>query len=120
MTIFSRILHDAVTTIPGAVGGAFAAADGEMVDSYATVDAYEWALLTAHYGVVMANMQAAFGTWHFGSVQYFVAQHDKYDVLVCDVALGYYALVVMRPPAPVGLALQTLRNSVAALRKEIC
>src|SRR5690606_40175287 len=55
VTPFSEILRRAVEATPNAIGGAFADADGEMVDSYSTIDAHEWAVLTAHYGVVMRS-----------------------------------------------------------------
>ena len=38
MTPFGRILREAVEGTPGAVGGAFAASDGEMVDAFTTRD----------------------------------------------------------------------------------
>ena len=63
----------AVQATPGAIGGAFADWQGEMIDTFTTRDAHEWAVLTAHYGVVLGQLHAAFGTWHFGGPEYFVA-----------------------------------------------
>ena len=37
-----------------------------MVDSFAHMDSHEWAVLTAHYGVVLQHLVHAFGTWHYG------------------------------------------------------
>ena len=122
MTPFARILRRAVEATPNAIGGAFADPDGEMVDSYSIIDAHDWALLTAHYGVVMAHLNAAFGTWHFGGPEYFIAQHKSLDVVVHSVAHGYYALIAMKEcdgTAPLGAALSSLRSAAAALRKEL-
>jgi predicted regulator of Ras-like GTPase activity (Roadblock/LC7/MglB family) len=119
VTPFAAILKRAVEATPNAIGGAFADADGEMVDSYSTIDPHEWAVLTAHYGVVMAHLTAAFGTWHFGGPEFFIAQHRKLQIVVCAVDAGYFALVAVREPANVGLALQHLRTASVELRREM-
>ena len=119
MTPFAAILKRAVEATPNAIGGAFADADGEMVDSYSTIDPHEWAVLTAHYGVVMAHLTAAFGTWHFGGPEYFIAQHRKLQIVVCAVDAGYFALMAVKEPANLGLALQYLRTASVELRREM-
>lgn len=119
MTPFARILRTMVEEVPGVVGGAFAASDGEMVDSFTTVDPDEWALITAHYGVLLSLMHAAFGTWHYGAVQSFVAQHQKFDIMVQAVDQGYYALIVMTTPAPLQRGMAYLQQSVAQLKREM-
>lgn len=118
-TPFAAILQRAVQATPNAIGGAFADADGEMVDSFTTGDPHEWAVLTAHYGVVLAQLSAAFGTWHFGGPEYFIALHKQIDVIVHAVEGGYYALIAARTPANLGMALETLRTAAIALRKEM-
>ena len=60
VTPFAAILRRAVEATPHAIGGAFADSEGEMVDSYSTMDRHDWAVLTAHYGVVLAQLTAAF------------------------------------------------------------
>jgi hypothetical protein len=119
MTSFATILRHAVESTPGAVGGAFAASDGEMVDSFCTIDATDWALITAHYGVLLSLMHSAFGTWHFGGVEYFTAQHSKYDVMVHAVDSGYYAIMVLGAPAQLAHGFTTLQRSVDDLRREM-
>ena len=49
LTPFGEILKRAVQATPGAVGGAFADAEGEMIDAFTTRDPHDWALVTAHY-----------------------------------------------------------------------
>lgn len=119
MTPFAEILRRAVQATPSAIGGAFADADGEMVDSYSTIDPHEWAVLTAHYGVVMAHLKAAFGTWHFGGPEYFIAQHRKLQIVVCAVDTDYFALMAVKPQANLAHALQQLRAATVELRREM-
>ena len=119
MTVFAAILKRAVEATPNAIGGAFADRDGEMVDSFATIDAQEWAILTAHYGIVLAQLDAAFGTWHFGGPEYFVAQHQAMEVVVHAVEAGYYALLAMRGGGPLGIAIESLRAAASELREEM-
>lgn len=119
MTPFGHILQRTVETTPNAIGGAFAAPDGEMVDSYSTIDDHEWAVLTAHYGVVLAHINSAFGTWHFGGPEYFIAEHLKVDVVVHAVDGGYFALLALSTPANLGVALSHLRAAASQLRKEM-
>jgi hypothetical protein len=119
MTPFAVILQRAVHATPNAIGGAFADADGEMVDSFATIDPHDWAVLTAHYGVVLRQLTAAFGTWHYGGPEYFIAQHKALEVIVQTVENGYYALLAFDKAAPHGIALENLRVAASLLRKEM-
>ena len=79
---FGEILRRAVHTTPRAIGGAFADPDGEMIDGFTTRDPHDWALVTAHYGIVLSQLHAAFGTWHFGGPEYFIAQLTALDIVV--------------------------------------
>ncbi|HEY4176804.1 MAG TPA: hypothetical protein VGM90_08235 [Kofleriaceae bacterium] len=121
-TPFGEIMRRAVESTPGAIGGAFADAEGEMVDGYTTIDRDEWAIITAHYGVVLVNLHSAFNTMHFGSPKYFIAQYERMDVIVQSVAMGYFALLAVRDSngaSPLGAALASLEIAAAALAKEI-
>ncbi|HUJ59929.1 MAG TPA: hypothetical protein VLX92_15600 [Kofleriaceae bacterium] len=119
MTPFGLILQRAVERTPNAIGGAFADCDGEMVDSYTRIDPHDWAVLTAHYGVVLSQLTAAFGTWHYGGPEYFIARHQSLEVVVFSVHQGYYALLAFDQPAPLALALDSLRVAASALRVEM-
>ena len=118
-TPFRAILRRAVDETPHAVGVAFAAGDGEMVDSVSNGDPHEWAVLTAHYGVVLAQLESAFGTWHFGGTEYFVAHNQRLSILVHTVEAGYFALLAVTPPAPLSVALDSLRIAAQHLREEM-
>lgn len=121
-SMFADIMKRAVEATPGAVGGAFADPEGEMVDCFSTVDKHDWAVLTAHYGVVLAHLHSCYGTWHYGSPEYFIAQHAKMDIVVASVAHGYYVVLGMteyQGSSPLAMALIQLRAACAELRKEI-
>jgi len=120
VTPFGEILRRAVQATPGAVGGAFADSDGEMVDSFANYDAHEWAVLTAHYGVVLSLLHRWLGTRHFGGPEYFIAQHGNLDVIVHTIPGGYYALLaVAKPTPPLAFALVRLREAAIAILEEM-
>jgi hypothetical protein len=120
VTAFGDILRRAVLATPGAIGGAFADAQGEMVDSFAIADPYEWAVLVAHYGVILRLLDAWLGTRHFGGPEYFIAQHHGLDIVVHSVHGGYYALIAVRKPSPpLGLALVSLREATHELKLEM-
>jgi predicted regulator of Ras-like GTPase activity (Roadblock/LC7/MglB family) len=119
MSPFGAILRRAVQATPGAIGGAFADSDGEMIDGFTTRDPQDWALLTAHYGVVLSLLHDALGTWHFGGPEYFIAQHAVMDIVVHAVDGGYYALLAVLEPAPLGHALRSLRRAARELHREM-
>jgi hypothetical protein len=119
MSPFGAILRRAVEATPGAIGGAFADSEGEMIDGFTTREPHDWALLTAHYGIVLSQLHAAFGTWHFGGPEYFIAQHAVLDVVVHAVDGGYYALLAVYEPAPLGHALRSLRQAARELHREM-
>ena len=119
MSPFGAILKRAVQATPGAIGGAFADATGEMIDGFTTRDANDWALLTAHYGIVLSQLDAAFGTWHFGGPEYFIAQHAALDIVVHAVPGGYYAILAVAEPAPLARALISLRQAARELHREM-
>ncbi|HEY6037475.1 MAG TPA: hypothetical protein VIV58_24510 [Kofleriaceae bacterium] len=120
MTPFAAILRRCVDASPHAIGGAFADGEGEMVDSYAkTMSAHDWAVLTAHYGVVLGQLASAFGTLHFGGPEFFIARHDRIEVIVHAVEGGYYALLAYSQPPEIELALERVRGCANELREEM-
>ena len=120
MTPFAAILKRAVDATPNAIGGAFADSEGEMVDSYADMNAHDWAVLTAHYGVVLSQLTAAFGTLHFGGPEYFIAQHKHIEIIVHAVDAGYYTLIALsKSTLMIDTVLDTLRQAARELRVEM-
>jgi predicted regulator of Ras-like GTPase activity (Roadblock/LC7/MglB family) len=119
MTRFRDILRTAIDRIPGAIGGAFAARDGEIVDSVTRSDPFDWAILTAHYGVLLGHVQSALSTLHHGEAELVVLSHARIDIVMRSVSEGYYALVAIGHPAPLGMALEQLDRAVVRLRSEM-
>lgn len=123
MTSFRDILRRAVERTPGAVGGSFAASDGEMVDWYTpSYDGHEWAVLTAHFGILLGHVESLLDTLHYGGAEYFIAQHAKMEIVVHVVEGGYYAVFAMRraeSPDAILDTLGTVREAALALKKEM-
>ncbi len=129
MSAFRDIMRRAVEATPAAVGGAFADSSGEMVDSWPGAMApNDWAILTAHYGVILAHLHAAFGIWHFGGPEFFVAQHQHFGIVVHALDGGYYALLALDRKAKESTdefeiadlaALASLREAARDLHREM-
>jgi predicted regulator of Ras-like GTPase activity (Roadblock/LC7/MglB family) len=118
-TPFAQILRDAVEKTPGAIGGAFAASDGELVDSFTPQDPTEWAIMTAHYGILMSHVQRALLTFHYGHAEVVVLSHEAVDVVLQNVSEGYYCLLAASHPVPLARAFANLEVAAAALREEM-
>jgi predicted regulator of Ras-like GTPase activity (Roadblock/LC7/MglB family) len=118
-TRFGEILRAAVEATPGAVGGAFAACDGETVDLFTEWEAADWKILTAHYGVVLASVQSALHTFHYGEAKLVVISHRHLELLIRYVGAGYFALIAIEPPAPLARAIASLERASGQLQKEM-
>ncbi|HLU68074.1 MAG TPA: hypothetical protein VKZ63_17440 [Kofleriaceae bacterium] len=119
-TPFSRILRRAVDRTPGALGGTFAAGDGETVDYVA--DGWrrsDWELLTAHHGVLLGHVRSALRTFHYGDPTFMVVTHRDMHVLMSDVSGGYFALMAVAPRAALAAAERNLGRAAARLRAEM-
>jgi len=116
---FHDILQCALDETPGAVGGAFAAWDGETVDYVSRWDDSEWLILTAHFGIVLAHVQAALHTFHFGEAETLCLTHARLDIVVEAVKEGYYALLALEKPANLGKAMRSLKHAARSLRAEM-
>jgi hypothetical protein len=68
---------------------------------------------------VLAQLTAAFGTLHYGGPEFFIAKHNKIEVIVWAVESGYYTLLAFSEPAPIEIALESLRLAAHALSKEM-
>lgn len=115
---FGEILRDAVESVPGALAGVLADADGEPVDAYPGDDE-RWPLVGAHYGVVLANVQAALHTLHYGEAEVMVIRHPRLIVALQVVDDGFYALLGLAPRVHLAAALVELAKATAAIREEI-
>ena len=116
---FASILRKAVDSTPCAVGSAFAAADGETVEHYSKWDGGDWALLTAHYGIVLHHVQKLLNTTHYGDTQMLVVSHPKLEIMIRPVVEGYFAMIALEPPAPLAAAMSAIEGAATSLRQEM-
>lgn len=116
---FYDIMREAVESTPGAIGGAFADSDGETVDLFAADGGDMWAIFTAHYGIVLNFVRNALSVFHYGDAQFLLLRHTDVDVLIQSVSEGYYALLAIHSPAPLGAAMACLERAATALRAEM-
>lgn len=120
MTPFGEIMKRVVEQTPGAVGGAFADSQGEMVDGFSSrYDPHDWAVITAHYGVVLSLLTSVLGIWHYGGPEYFVAQHTKLSLVIVSISKHYYALVAVSDPAQIQGAIASMCEAAGALQQEM-
>jgi hypothetical protein len=119
LTPFAEIMREAVEGTPGAIGGAFADSEGETVDLFAAADREAWAVFTAHYGIVLHFVRNALNVFHYGDAELVLLRHTNIDVIVRAVGDGYYALMALKAPSPLGTAMARLDHAVAQLRQEM-
>lgn len=119
-TPFGEILRETVGTIPGAIGGAFAAKDGETVDFWTALqDEDDWSLVTAHFGIVVDHVRRALHTFHFGDIEFIHLCYAKLELLIQMVEAQYYVLLALAPPFHLGAAKRSLHEAAVCLRKEM-
>src|SRR5262245_35565486 len=116
---FAAILRAAVANTPGAIGGSFAASDGETVDYVSDWERTEWEIVTAHFGVVMHHVQAALHTFHFGEAELVIVCHRDLDIVIHSVTEGYYAMLALSRPRSLARAMVSLSRASAMLRQEM-
>ncbi len=110
---------NAVKLTPNAVGGALAASDGESVDAWTIWETDEWALFTAHSGVLFHHIRSALHTFHFGDVQFLFIQYEKISLATQVILDGYFALTALKGDGQMGAAELNLRTASDKLRQEM-
>lgn len=116
---FAKIIREAMDRTPGAIGGAFAAWDGETVDFVSEWEEFRWLTLTAHYGIVLSHVQAALHTYHFGEAETICLTHADLDIVVQSVQEGYFALLAVEKPTFLARAMHALSLAAESLREEM-
>lgn len=116
---FGQILQETIGKTPGAVGGALAAGDGEMVDYWTSLDEDEWYLLTAHFGIIINHVRRSLHTFHFGDIEFIQMGFRKLELAVQLVDGEYYVILALRPPVLLGPARRTLSLAAKRLREEM-
>jgi predicted regulator of Ras-like GTPase activity (Roadblock/LC7/MglB family) len=112
------ILGAAVREVPGALGGSFAAADGEIVAMQGG-DGDEVAFTTAHHAVLLAQVRSALRTFHFGDPLELLVVCERGMILMQAVEAGYFAMLALGPDAPLADAQRALARASAELREAV-
>ena len=68
---------------------------------------------------LLAHVQAALHTCHYGEARVVVIEHRDLEILVQAVGEGYYALMAVESPAPLAMAMNALGQAAVALRTEM-
>ncbi len=89
------------------------------MEAFAPESPEDWAIFTAHYGIVFAFVQSALNTFHYGEAEFLLLSHTRLEVLIHAVAEGYFVMIAVYAPAPIGVALAALRVAVRELREEM-
>lgn len=118
-TSFSPILHRVVAEVPGALGAIFADREGEAVDQTGTLPKEDLLLYSAHFGVILNQVQSWLHLFHFGEAVELVLQLERMDVVVRPVAHGYYVVLCARGGAHLATALRAVDRAVRALAEEM-
>ncbi|HEY3352604.1 MAG TPA: hypothetical protein VGQ83_05115 [Polyangia bacterium] len=131
-TPFTPILRQTFEALPDAIGVVFADWQGEAVDRFPEPrdaastpgrtlqgETVDLRLFGAHWGIILAQVQAALRTFHYGDAFELILQHDELDVLMHAVSGDYYVLLALPAHGPLGRALLELRRAAAALRAEM-
>tara|TARA_R110002096_G_scaffold77896_7_gene183358 strand:+ start:107805 stop:108182 length:378 start_codon:yes stop_codon:yes gene_type:complete len=118
-TPFREILKQATNGIPGAVGGALAAGDGELLDAWTEWDSDDWAFLTAHVGIVVNHVRCAMHTFHFGDVEWVSMHYSGLDLVIEQLGDKYFVLLACKPPMNLGMTTDLLRSVAQSLREEM-
>ncbi len=118
-TPFGTILRNATTPLSNVVGIAFAAGDGELVDSWTVWDNDQWAFLIAHIGIVSNHVRSALHTFHFGDVDWVYLSFPKLDVLAQQVGDQYFVVLAAAAPMDLDSAEPALQSAVNQIRQEM-
>jgi predicted regulator of Ras-like GTPase activity (Roadblock/LC7/MglB family) len=118
-TVFGRILGDVVEQLPGALGAVFIDWEGEAVDQFAHIGTMDVRLIGAHWGIVMAQAQAALEKLELGTPRQMVLRFTDQQIIIRRVDQDYVVVLAMSAEAHLGRALTLLGRAEARLRAEM-
>ncbi|MCP4449011.1 MAG: hypothetical protein GY811_27305 [Myxococcales bacterium] len=118
-TPFAKTLEAAAESIPHSVGGALAAGDGELVDSWSTLGEDEWAFLTAHVGILVNHVRCAMHTFHFGDVEWLSVHYAGLDLVIEQLGDKYFLLVASKPPTDLLAVADVVHAAAERMREEM-
>ena len=114
------LLRRIVERVPTVQGAILVAWDGEAVASYApTVEAVEFAIVGAQWGVVWAQIRQSLDRSRIGPPIELFVDGERGNVLVHGVDADYSVVVTIATGGNLALAQRELAAAVEDLRREI-
>src|SRR5678815_5516366 len=110
MSAFADILKSIVERVPGALGAIFADWEGEMVDQFAHVPAFDIQLVGAHWGVVLNQVTRSTSSCGFGAVEAMTVEGERNTVFVRRVTDRYYVVLTTQHEVHLATALRELER----------
>lgn len=119
MTVFGEILKQAIETVPGARGAAFADWEGETVDNFsAQIGDTGLRLISAHWGVIYSLARAAWKP-ELGAIAQLLLEFDTQRVLVRRVTDAYFVVMTLGPEGNLAYASRALDRAEGQLREQM-
>jgi len=105
---FQKILHELVTSTPGAIGALFLDWEGETVEMLGArpfeADDHDLKIVGAYQGIFLTQLREMCGRIEAGTPHRFKVEFTTMKVLSCDLAEGYYLVLVIDAAANEGVA----------------
>ena len=109
---FQKILYDLVQATPGAVGALFLDWEGETVEMLSArpfdADDHDLKILGAYQGIFLTHLLEICERSDTGKPHRFKVEFAATKVLSCDLADGYYLVLVVDSATNEGVAWQRL------------
>ena len=120
---FQNILHDLVSSIPGAIGALFLDWEGETVEMLGArpfeAEDHDLKIMGAYQGIFLTQLRQICDRISAGTPHRFKVEFAKTKVLSCDLADGYYLVLVVDGGTNEGLAWQRMDGSRERLLAEL-
>ena len=121
--IFQPILHQLVTTTPGAIGALFLDWEGETVEMLGArpldADDHDLKIMGAYQGIFLKHLREMCERADAGLPHRFKIEFTATKVLSCDLKDGYYLVLIVDASANEGLAWQKLAETQKRLLAEM-
>jgi predicted regulator of Ras-like GTPase activity (Roadblock/LC7/MglB family) len=111
---FEKILHQLVSSMPGAIGALFLDWEGETVAMLGArpfdADDHDLKIMGAYQGIFLTQLRQICERIEAGRPHRFKVEFASTKVLCCDLEDGYYLVLVMDAGTNEGLAWQRINS----------
>jgi hypothetical protein len=120
---FQAILRETLQQIDGGIGAVFLDHEGESVDLWAErpfdIGADGLKAIGAYQGIYISELKRLGARADIGQPRRFTTHFESAMVLSCDLADGYYLVVILDPSTNEGLAWRRVESCRERLLAEI-